>query len=37
MNKINGELKLDKSDDNKYGDECIYPFKCWDYVLNCFF
>ena len=27
MNTINEELKLDKSDDDKYDDEFIYPFK----------
>ena len=37
MNTINEELKLDKSDDDKYDDEFIYPFKYYDYVLNLFF
>ena len=28
MNTINEELKLDESDDDKYDDKYVYPFKC---------
>ena len=37
MNTINEESKLDESDDEKYGDDFVYPSKCWDYVLNYVF
>ena len=37
MNIINEELKLDESDDDKYDDEYVYPFKCKDYILNYVF
>ena len=36
MNKINEEVKLDKSEDDKHNNEYIYPFKCYDYIPNCF-
>ena len=28
LNTINEELKLDESDDDKYDDKYVYPFKC---------
>ena len=37
LNTTHEELKLDESDDDKYDDEYVYSFKCWDYILNYVF
>ena len=37
LNPTHEELKLDESDDDKYDDEYVYSFKCWDYILNYVF
>ena len=34
MNTINEEFKFDESDDDKYDDQYVYPFKWWDYTVN---
>ena len=36
MNAINEELKLNGPDNDKQDDEYVYPFKCQDYIINCF-